>query len=1137
MSKSIRSYFTVIRKQTTEAKDDSDEIPESPDVQIKNKKKLSRKKRLIEDSDEEIFTPKKKKTEATSHSKNQKSPKATLKEVQITDLFGNGKIKKTEALVVKDKTKKNTETGIHSDDEFEKSLLELDAPELNGKSPKKESHTDIDCGPLKERDSDNQSAKSHKEITKTGKDVDNTSSKKVTNSEKECDPQKEKDSDNKSAKLHKETTKTDKLVNGKSSKKESHKEKDSHTQKDTISDNQSAKSDKETIKIDKEKSKHNENDKLPKSSEKNNIKNNDKIKGNKSDDVTNGKKSKDEEKKKSSPKEKDKTPDKVLKNHDKVDKVLNKSETDKQNDDFKPNKKSNKRELSEFLEDDDHNTSSKKKKHDMSLNDSVLSDEEKHERKRLSAALYQKYLHRAGPKNLGSKEMPEGAPDCLKDCAFLLTGVLDSFEREEIVEAITKYGGTVKSGISKKVTHVLAGDDAGPAKIAKAESLGIKIITEDQFLRMIKNSLNGEEKKDEVKHKIKTEKDESKAKIDNHGKSKKSLKDNVKSNYFQDNQVNVKKERSVSPKKESSAKVKKEKPVEAVKKEDKVVNDSCDVKVSPTKDAAPSLMWVDKYKPTNIKQIIGQHGEASNVKKLMNWLTKWYINRKAKLAKPNPWAKNDDGGFYKAALLSGPPGVGKTTTVSLVCKELGFDTVEFNASDTRSKNLIKEQITELLSTTSLSGYARGVTGKQAVTKKHVLVMDEVDGMAGNEDRGGLQELIGLIKSTSVPIICMCNDRNSEKMRSLVNYCYDLRFSRPRVDQIKAAMMSVCFKEGIKIPGDVLSQLITAAGQDVRQTLHLLSVWSADPQLADKEHLQKEAQKVKKDIKMGPWEAIRKVFSEEEHKTMSLNDRSDLFFTDYSLAPLFVQENYLQVAPHCPKKEVLDRLSKAADSLSIGDMVDARIRGNQAWSLLPIQAMYSSVIPGQVMSGHVAGQIQFPGWLGKNSRAGKMARLAQGIHAHTRLSTSGSKSSIFLDYAPHIRDAILDPLIKDKMDGVQQSLQVLEQYHLLREDLDSLTELSVWPGQRNPMVLVDSKVKAAMTRTYNKQASALPYAPGAIKRAKHTEDTDSLEFDDDEEEQDSDPENDALIKKKKTKDVEKPSTSKEKGQSSKGKKKK
>lgn len=63
-------------------------------------------------------------------------------------------------------------------------------------------------------------------------------------------------------------------------------------------------------------------------------------------------------------------------------------------------------------------------------------------------------------------------------------------------------------------------------------------------------------------------------------------------------------------------------------------------------------------------------------------------------------------------------------------------------------------------------------------------MDEVDGMAGNEDRGGIQELIQLIKHTSIPIICMCNDRNHQKMRSLVNYCYDLKFTPPRPEQLK-----------------------------------------------------------------------------------------------------------------------------------------------------------------------------------------------------------------------------------------------------------------------------------------------------------------------------------------------------------------
>lgn len=50
-----------------------------------------------------------------------------------------------------------------------------------------------------------------------------------------------------------------------------------------------------------------------------------------------------------------------------------------------------------------------------------------------------------------------------------------------------------------------------------------------------------------------------------------------------------------------------------------------------------------------------------------------------------------------------------------------------------------------------------------------------------------QELIGLIRHTKVPIICMCNDRNHPKIRSLVHYCFDLRFQRPRLEQIKVKM--------------------------------------------------------------------------------------------------------------------------------------------------------------------------------------------------------------------------------------------------------------------------------------------------------------------------------------------------------------
>lgn len=281
--------------------------------------------------------------------------------------------------------------------------------------------------------------------------------------------------------------------------------------------------------------------------------------------------------------------------------------------------------------------------------------------------------------------------------------------------------------------------------------------------------------------------------------------------------------------------------------------------------------------------------------RLVYWLTNWHKNNnsKAKKPKPNPWAKNDDGAAFKAALLSGPPGVGKTTTAQLVCEHLGFDTIEFNASDTRSKKLLQVEVSELLSNKTLHGYFNG--RNTSLTEKQVLLMDEVDGMAGNEDRGGMQELISLIKNSSVPIICMCNDRNHPKIRSLVNHCFDLRFARPNVNQIKAAVMSILFKEnmGGKIPPKTVEEIVLATNNDVRQTLNSISLLSAKTDFPNSTVRNDNG---RKDLKLGPWEVVRKVFSAEDHKTMTLNDKSDLFFHDYSMGPLFVHQNYLMVSP-------------------------------------------------------------------------------------------------------------------------------------------------------------------------------------------------------------------------------------------------
>ena len=124
----------------------------------------------------------------------------------------------------------------------------------------------------------------------------------------------------------------------------------------------------------------------------------------------------------------------------------------------------------------------------------------------------------------------------------------------------------------------------------------------------------------------------------------------------------------------------------------------------------PSQLWVDKYKPTTTKGIIGQQGDKSNMKKLQAWLRGWEkyhgVTASGKPpTKPPPWgAAKDDGSWAKAALLSGPPGVGKTTTSYLVAKEMGYEIMETNASDTRSKKKLDTEISDALSNTSVANH-------------------------------------------------------------------------------------------------------------------------------------------------------------------------------------------------------------------------------------------------------------------------------------------------------------------------------------------------------------------------------------------------------------------------------------------------
>lgn len=89
-----------------------------------------------------------------------------------------------------------------------------------------------------------------------------------------------------------------------------------------------------------------------------------------------------------------------------------------------------------------------------------------------------------------SAEALEGQTDILKGKIFVVSGVFTKMTRNELKKSIEDNGGKVSSSISKKTTYIIAGDNMGPSKKVKADELKIPIISEDEYLEMLRESLN-----------------------------------------------------------------------------------------------------------------------------------------------------------------------------------------------------------------------------------------------------------------------------------------------------------------------------------------------------------------------------------------------------------------------------------------------------------------------------------------------------------------------------------------------------------------------------------------------------------------------------------------------------------------------
>ncbi|HET7337502.1 MAG TPA: AAA family ATPase [Candidatus Nitrosotalea sp.] len=291
-------------------------------------------------------------------------------------------------------------------------------------------------------------------------------------------------------------------------------------------------------------------------------------------------------------------------------------------------------------------------------------------------------------------------------------------------------------------------------------------------------------------------------------------------------------------------------------------------------------MWSEKYRPKNLLEMVGnEEAKESFVK----WLGKWIKGT-------------------KPLLLIGPPGIGKTTMAILGAKQFGYDLISMNASDVRSKQKIQEILNPIL-------------GNSSVLGKPMIFIDEVDGIHGRSDFGGVEALVDILKEPTIPIILAANSDSSDKMKNIkkVTTTVKLRPLPPRL--MRLYVEEILRREGASIKiGSMIKMIVDSRG-DIRSILNSAQALAGgfEPQL-DKSY---ETNNVEESVNLffnskSPEDARAILYS------MRIDPREKINAFYSSIITSTLPVNVLQ--------EMLDVLSEA-------DMLYGKIMRKQEWRLL------------------------------------------------------------------------------------------------------------------------------------------------------------------------------------------------------------
>lgn len=263
----------------------------------------------------------------------------------------------------------------------------------------------------------------------------------------------------------------------------------------------------------------------------------------------------------------------------------------------------------------------------------------------------------------------------------------------------------------------------------------------------------------------------------------------------------------------------------------------------------------------------------------------------------------------KAALLYGPTGTCKSCAVHTLAKELDLEIIEVNASDFRNSDQLLSKVGEASKQQSLFSQSK------------IILVDEVDGISGNADRGGVPTLASVIAETKFPIIMTANDPWDSKFSALRSKSVMIEFEQLDANAICNILKDICDKESIKYDETALKTLARRSGGDLRAALNDLQVLSIDNELTS-EKLVQDLSRNKIDTLM---DALIKILKSTDVSVAA--GAFDNVEEELDMCMLWLEENV--------HKEYLNPadLARAYEALSKADVFLGRIRKRQHWRFL------------------------------------------------------------------------------------------------------------------------------------------------------------------------------------------------------------